>query len=191
MSGAHSSNLFVINDTVTWDVIYNDTLYVEDIYPADPVITAKKYLNIDLIFNGKIYKSPVGYEVEIGHSVVRKNKEVGFLEDFCEFNKIKDPLALRGLKRLREIGILIGEVIATISNIIGPEKIFVGGKMAVLGDDLLNPIKESFDKFSFGERTNRYIPIEVSGIDEDAISIGAAIYVIRKYIIRKIANEIS
>lgn len=144
-----------------------------------------------IIFNGKIYKSPVGYEVEIGHSVVRKNKEVGFLEDFCEFSKIKDPLALRGLKRLREVGTLIGEVIATISNIIGPEKIFVGGKMAVLGDDLLNPIKESFDKFSFGERTNRYIPIEVSGIDEDAISIGAAIYVIRKYIIRKIADEIS
>ncbi len=143
-----------------------------------------------IIMDGEIYKSPASYEVEIGHSVVRYNGNIGFLENFCGFDGIEDPLSLKGEKRLEDIGKLIGEVVATISNIIGPEKIFIGGKMAVLGDDILIPIRERFNEYSFGKKINMNIPVEISQIYKDAISIGAGTHAMRKYIIRKIAGDL-
>ncbi len=143
-----------------------------------------------IIANGKIYKSPISYEVEIGHAVVRYREEVGFLEDFCGFEGVDDPITLKDTERISEIGELIGEVLVSISNIIGPEKVFIGGKMAILGEDILVPIKERFYKYSFGRKIGIDIPIEVSRIFKDAISIGAATHAMRKYIIRKIAGDI-
>ncbi len=142
-----------------------------------------------IIMNGEIYKSPATYEVEIGHAVIRYKGKVDFLENFCGFEELGDPFSL-GEERIISIGRLIGEVIATISNIIGPEKIFIGGKMAVLGDSILQPIKERFEEYSFGRKINMDIPIGVSRIYKDAISIGAGTHAMRKYIIRKIAGDI-
>ena len=141
-----------------------------------------------VIRNGELYKSPKNYEIEVGHIVLRYKDKVGFLEDFCRFDLIDDPLSLIDDKGFLDMLYLIGEAIATMANIIGPEKIFIGGKMAVLGDVILKPIKERLDKYSFGRNTD--IPVEISRIYKDAISIGAATHAMRKYIIRKMAGDI-
>ncbi len=143
-----------------------------------------------IIVGGKIYKSPMSYEVEMGHMVIRYRGEVGFLENFCGFEGINDPLSLANTERISEVGALIGEAIVSVSNVIGPEKVFIGGKMALLGEDILAPIRERFYEYSFGKKIGFDIPIEISHIFKDAISIGAATHAMRKYIIRKIAGDI-
>ncbi len=143
-----------------------------------------------IIRDGQLYKSPRNYEAEVGHIVLRYKGKVGFLEDFCRFDLIDNPLSFKDNREFLDILYLIGEAIATISNIIGPEKIFIGGKMAVLGNEILKPIKERIDKYSFGKKIDVDIPVEISSIYEDAISIGAATHAMRKYIIRKMAGDI-
>ena len=143
-----------------------------------------------VIINGNIYKSPINFEGEIGHAVIRYKDRIDFLENFSGFERIDDPVLFIKSGKIEQIGILIGEAIATISNFLGPEKVFIGGKMAVLGENILNPIAEEFNKYFIGKMIDIEIPIKISKIYKDAISVGAAAYAMRKYVIRKIVGDL-
>ena len=73
----------------------------------------------------------------------------------------------------------IGAAVIDVIHIIGPEAVFIGGKMAVLGDALIQPIKETVSKYLFGDQK---VEVRLSEIPEDAVAIGAAIYATTKWL---------
>ncbi len=151
-----------------------------------------------IFIDGEIYKGSSNYEGEIGHTIVRRGNKISFLENLPEYERIvksiriaaretknADNIAVVSDELLDKIGHLIGESFATTSNILNPEKIFIGGELAIFGNKILKPIRESFYKYSLGEKWGKLIPIELSEIHRDAISMGAATYSMRRFIIEK------
>lgn len=55
----------------------------------------------------------------------------------------------------------------------GPQIVFVDGKMAMLGNALIQPIKEIVSMYLFGDQE---VDVRLSEISENAVAIGAAIY---------------
>ena len=154
-----------------------------------------------IIINEKVYKGASNYEGELGHMLVIDGKQIRFLEDVCGVEpllrsvsthannkrKAKDLLKIDD-EMIKNAGYLIGESLATVANILAPEKIFIGGKMAALGDRILNPVKETFDRYSLGSRWGKATCVELSDIYKDAISMGAATYAMRHFIFEKAIN---
>ncbi len=75
-----------------------------------------------------------------------------------------------------------------VIHIIGPEAVFIGGKMAtVLGDALIQPIKGLVSQYLFGDQV---VDVRLSEILEDAVAIGAAIYATTKWLEKKSIRKV-
>ena len=90
--------------------------------------------------------------------------------------QVNDKLAYSIIKR---VATRIGAAVINIIHIIGPQAVFIGGKMAVLGDALIQPIREIVSKYLFGDQK---VEVRLSEISEDAVAIGAAIYATTKWL---------
>ena len=90
--------------------------------------------------------------------------------------QVNDKLAYSIIKR---VATRIGAAVINIIHIIGPQAVFIGGKMAVLGDALIQPIKEIVSKYLFGDQK---VEVRLSEISEDTVAIGEAIYATTKYL---------
>lgn len=90
--------------------------------------------------------------------------------------QVNDKLAYSIVKR---VAAWIDAAVINIIHIIGPQTVFIGGKMAVLGEALIQPIKKIVSQYLFGDQA---VDVRLSEISEDAVAIGAAIYATTKYL---------
>lgn len=74
---------------------------------------------------------------------------------------------------INEVAFYLGLALANIANTLNPEKIVLGGGVSKAGEVLLNPIKQSFEKYSFS-RVKESTDIAIATLGNDAGVIGAA-----------------
>jgi len=88
--------------------------------------------------------------------------------------QVNDKLANSIIKK---VATRIGADLIDVIHIIGPKAVFIGGKMAVLGDALIQSIREIVSLYLFGDQK---VEVRLSEISENAVAIGAAIYATTK-----------
>ncbi|GAJ09773.1 unnamed protein product, partial [marine sediment metagenome] len=66
--------------------------------------------------------------------------------------------------------------------------VFIGGKMAVLGDALIQSIREIVSLYLFGDQK---VEVRLSEISENAVAIGAAIYATTKWLEKKSTKRVT
>ena len=83
---------------------------------------------------------------------------------------------------IEDIAPWIGSAVINVIHIIGPEAVFIGGKMSVLGDALIQPIRKIVSRYLFGDQV---VDVRLSEISEDTVAIGVAIYTTTKWLEEK------
>ena len=99
--------------------------------------------------------------------------------------QVNDKLANSIVKK---VATWIGVAVIDAMHIIGPEAVFIGGKMAVLGDVLVQPIREIVSQYLFGDQE---VEVRLSEISENAVAIGAAIYATTKWLEKKSTERVT
>lgn len=82
-----------------------------------------------------------------------------------------DPAATR---IVREVGRRLGEGIAGLVNVLDPALVVVGGGVAEIGDQVLDPLREAYHASVEGRRDRPDVPIVPAALGNDASAIGAA-----------------
>jgi predicted NBD/HSP70 family sugar kinase len=130
-------------------------------------------IGASLILGGQIYGGAIGTAGEIGHTTIAEGGPVcrcgnrGCLERYVGTEALLD--ALRGsrgdltiddLLRLAadgdvgcrrvigDAGRLLGIQLANLCNLFNPERLIIGGSLGAAGDVLLDPIRESLDRWA-------------------------------------------
>ncbi len=93
--------------------------------------------------------------------------------------QVNDKLANSIVKK---IATWIGVAVIDALHIIGPKAEFIGGKMAVLGDALIQLIREIVSMYLFGDQK---VDVRLSEISENAVAISPAIYATTKWLEKK------
>ena len=157
------------------------------------------------VIDDELYQGAYDYVGEIGHTLFYDHGKFRYLEDISGVDLLIKKVRSRGLdiKDIKEIPNLlqkndkvtksivkqiatwIGAAVINTIHIIGPQTVFVGGKMAVLGDALIQPIKEIVSMYLFGDQE---VDVRLSEISEDAVAIGAAIYATTRWLEKKITE---
>ena len=106
----------------------------------------------------------------IGESMRRARAEVGERPDVVALVRGGDPLAIQSV---RQAGRDIGEVVATLVNVINPSVIVVGGSLADAGESLLAGIREVVYQRSLPLATE-HLRIVTAQAGERAGVLGAA-----------------
>jgi len=145
------------------------------------------------VIDNELYQGAYDYVGEIGHILFYDRGKFRYLEDIAGLDLLMKQARSRGLdienikdisdllqtndgvvsSIVKQIATWIGAAVIDAIHIIGPEAVFIGGKMAVLGDALIQPIKEIVSMYLFGDQE---VEVRLSEISEDAVVIGAAIY---------------
>jgi len=161
-----------------------------------------------IIINDELYQGAYDYVGEIGHNLFYDRGKFRYLEDIAgvdvlikyarsqglDIENIKDILNLLQKNDrvtesiVKQIATWIGVAVIDIIHIIGPEAVFIGGKMAVLGDALIQPIREIVSRYLFGDQK---VEVRLSEISEDVVSIGAAIYATTRWLEKKSTERVS
>ena len=154
------------------------------------------------VIDDELYQGAYDYVGEIGHTLFYDHGKFRYLEDISGVDILIKRARSQGLniKNVKDISNLlqtndgvaksivkqiatrIGAAVINIIHIIGPQSVFIGGKMAVLGDALIQPIKEIVSMYLFGDQE---VDVRLSEISEDAVAIGAAIYATTKWLKKK------
>lgn len=157
-----------------------------------------------LILNGKPFYGHLGVTGEIGHDMISGTGgrchcgNRGCLETVASTSAMMSTLArgrapvstseiLRNaaigesatLAVINDAGEAIGRALASVSNLINPEMIVVGGPLTALGDLLLGPIRQSLERHAMpgiGEATG----IVMSSLGERAEALGAAALILHR-----------
>jgi predicted NBD/HSP70 family sugar kinase len=161
-----------------------------------------------VIINDELYQGAYDYVGEIGHTLFYDRGKFRYLEDIAgvdvlikyarsqglDIENIKDILNLLQKNDrvtesiVKQIATWIGVAVIDIIHIIGPEAVFIGGKMAVLGDALIQPIKGIVLQYLFCDQA---VDVRLSEIPEDAVAIGAAIYATTRWLEKKSTEHVS
>ena len=162
-------------------------------------ILVNEGIGAGVVINEELYQGAYDYVGEIGHILFYDRGKFRYLEDISgvdvlikyarsqgldieniedipEFLKANDGIVS---SIVRDIATWIGAAVINIIHIIGPQTVFIGGKMAVLGEALIQPIKEIVSQYLFGDQA---VDVRLSEISEDAVAIGAAIYATTKWL---------
>lgn len=83
----------------------------------------------------------------------------------------RDPGATR---LLNELGDYLGQTIASFAAILDPELVVIGGGVSAAGDLLLNPIRESVDRYLPATGFRPHLRLEIAQLVNDAGVVGAA-----------------
>lgn len=111
-------------------------------------------------------------------SIHFKKNEIGTYryDDILKVALEGDGLAL---KLLQEQGVRLGQALGNIINLLNPELIIIGGKIARVKDLFTDPVKMGIKTTSLMNPL-KYCRIEVSNLGKDAGPIGAAAMILRK-----------
>ena len=160
------------------------------------------------VIDNELYQGAYDYVGEIGHTLFYDHGKFRYLEDISGVDilikKVRSQgLDIRSIPKIsnllqrnnkvtesivKEVATRIGAAVINTIHIIGPQTVFVGGKMAVLGDALIQPIKEIVSQYLFGDQA---VDVRLSEISEDAVAIGAAIYATTRWLEKKSTERVS
>jgi len=169
-------------------------------------ILANEGIGAGVVIDDELYQGAYDYVGEIGHMLFYDHGKFRYLEDISGVDNIIKRARSKGLdienigdmqnflqannktarSIVKDIAPLIGSAIINVIHIIGPEAVFIGGKMAVLGDALLQSIREIVSQYLFGDQE---VEVKLSEIPEDAVAIGAAIYTTTRWLEKKITGK--
>jgi predicted NBD/HSP70 family sugar kinase len=160
-----------------------------------------------IVIDDELYQGAYDYVGEIGHTLFYDQGNFRYLEDVGGVDVLIKQARSQGLNIenikdisdllqtndkvacsiVKEIASWIGVAVINIIHIIGPQTVFIGGKMAMLGDALIQPIKEIVSQYLFGDQE---VDVRLSEISEDAVAIGAAIYATTKWLEKKSTERV-
>jgi len=146
-----------------------------------------------VIINDELYQGTYDFVGEIGHFLCYEQEQFQFLEDIAGVDVLlnlanSQGLSVKSLEKMAElvqqdnqiansivekIATWIGSAVVNAIHMIGPQTVFIGGKMSVLGEPLIQPIREIVSHYLYGEQT---VNIQFSSISSNAVSSGAGIY---------------
>ena len=171
-------------------------------------VLANEGIGAGIIINDELYQGAYEYAGEIGHILFYDRGKFRYLEDIGGVDILIKRARFQGLNIknvkdisdllqtndkvacsiVKEIASWIGAAVINVIHIIGPEVVFIGGKMAVLEDALIQPIREIVSMYLFG---NQKVDVRLSKISENAMAIGAAIYATTKWLEEKSTERVS
>ncbi len=155
-----------------------------------------------VIINDELYQGTFNFVGEIGHFLCYEQGQFKYLEDIAGVDVLlhlvnSQGLPVKSLKKMAElvqqdnqivnsivkkIATWIGSAIVNAIHMIGPQTVFIGGKMVVLGEPLIQPIREIVSHYLFGEQA---VNIQFSSISSNAVSSGAGIYAMVHWLEKK------
>lgn len=155
-----------------------------------------------VIINNELYQGTYDFVGEIGHFLCYEQGQFKYLEDIAGVDVLlylasSQGLRVKSLKEMAEllqqdnqiaksivkkIAIWIGSAIVNAIHMIGPQTVFIGGKMAVLREPLIQPIQKIVSHYLFGEQE---VNIQFSSISSNAVSSGAGIYAMIHWLEKK------
>jgi predicted NBD/HSP70 family sugar kinase len=115
-----------------------------------------------VIINDELYQGTFNFVGEIGHFLCYEQGQFKYLEDIAGVDVLlhlanSQGLPVKSLKKIvellqqdnqiaksivKKIATWIGSAIVNAIHMIGPQTVFIGGKMVVLGEPLIQPIRE-------------------------------------------------
>lgn len=171
-------------------------------------ILANEGIGAGVVIDDELYQGADDYVGEIGHTLFYDHGRFRYLEDIAGVDILIKKVRSQGLNVetikdipkllkdnnevvtstiIKDISLWIGAAVINIIHIIGPQTVFIGGKMAMLGDALIQPIREIVSQYLFGDQK---VDVKLSEIPEDAVAIGAAIYATTKWLERKTTERV-
>jgi predicted NBD/HSP70 family sugar kinase len=155
-----------------------------------------------VIINDELYQGTFNFVGEIGHFLCYEQGQFKYLEDITGVDVLlylanSQGLPVKSLKEITEllqqdnqiaksivkkIATWIGSAILNAIHMIGPQTVFIGGKMAVLREPLIQPIREIVSHYLFGEQA---VNIQFSSISSNAVPSGAGIYAMVHWLEKK------
>jgi len=168
-------------------------------------ILVNEGIGAGVVIDDELYQGAYDYVGEIGHTLFYDHGKFRYLEDLSGVDLLIKQARSRGLdiedikdisnllqtndgvvsSIVKQIATWIGAAVINTIHIIGPQTVFISGKMAVLGDDLIQPIREIVSMYLFGDQE---VEVRLSEISEDAVAIGAAIYSTTRWLEKKITE---
>ncbi len=164
-------------------------------------VLANEGIGAGIVIDDELYQGTYDYVGEIGHNLFYDRGKFKYLEDIAGADLLIKDVRAKGLdvKNIKDISKLlqtqkgkelvaplvrraarwIGAALINAVHVVGPQTVFVGGKMSVLEDVLIHPIGEMFSQYLFGDQK---VDVMLSEIPEDAVTIGAAIYATMKWL---------
>ena len=170
-------------------------------------ILVNEGIGAGVVIDDELYQGAYDYVGEIGHTLFYDHGKFRYLEDISGVDLLIKQARSRGLdiedikdisdllqtndgvvsSIVKQIATWIGAAVINTIHIIGPQTVFVGGKMAVLGDALIQPIKDIVSMYLFGDQE---VDVRLSEISENAVAIGAAIYATTKWLEKKSTKRV-
>jgi len=170
-------------------------------------ILVNEGIGAGVIIDDELYQGAYDYVGEIGHTLFYDHGKFRYLEDISGVDLLIKQARSRGLdikdikdmsdllqkddkvikSIVKQLATWIGAAVINVIHIIGPQSVFIGGKMAVLGDTLIQPIREIVSMYLFGDQE---VDVRLSEISEDAVAIGAAIYATTKWLEKKSTERV-
>jgi len=155
-----------------------------------------------VIINDELYQGTYDFVGEIGHFLCYEQGQFQYLEDIAGVDVLlhlanSQGLSVKGLEKMAEllqqdnqiansivkkIATWIGSAIVNAIHMIGPQTVFIGGKMVVLGEPLIQPIRKIVSHYLFGEQA---VNIQFSSISSNAVPSGAGIYAMVHWLEKK------
>ncbi|GAB4112737.1 MAG: ROK family transcriptional regulator [Candidatus Caldatribacteriota bacterium] len=158
-----------------------------------------------VVIEDELYQGTYDYVGEIGHFLCFNKGKFYYLEDIAGVDVLiekfqEQGLMVNSLQEIRELlarnqkgkevaweiinqfASWIGSAIVNAIHMIGPQTVFIGGKMALLGNTFIQTIRQFVSHYLFG---NQKVDIRFSGISSDAVTIGAGIYAIMQWLEQK------
>jgi len=155
-----------------------------------------------VIINDELYQGTYDFVGEIGHFLCYEQGQFQFLEDIAGVDVLLDlanfqGLSVSSLEKMAELlkeenqivhsiveksATWIGSAIVNAIHMIGPQTVFIGGKMVVLGEPLIQAIRKIVSHYLFGEQE---VNIQFSSISHNAVPSGAGIYAIIHWLEKK------
>jgi predicted NBD/HSP70 family sugar kinase len=157
-----------------------------------------------LVLKGRLYHGHTGTAGEIGHVTIDEAGPVcrcgnrGCLEAFAGAEAVLEPLRMRhgdrltlrqvvvqaqagdvGCRRvIADAGRALGLAVAGVCNLLGPERVVVGGDLAQAGDLLLDPLRATVGRSAIA--ATRELPVLAGVLGERAEVLGAVALVLRE-----------
>ena len=155
-----------------------------------------------VIINDELYQGTFNFVGEIGHFLCYEQGQFKYLEDIAGVDVLlhlanSQGLRVKSLKGIAEllqqdnqiaksivkkISTWVGSAIVNAIHMIGPQTVFIGGKMVVLREPLIQPIREIVSHYLFGEQA---VNIQFSSISFNAVPSGAGIYAMVHWLEKK------
>ncbi|MCU1551346.1 MAG: ArsR family transcriptional regulator [Glaciihabitans sp.] len=158
-----------------------------------------------LILNGTQHRGSIGVTGELGHTPIHEHGLLcrcgnrGCLETVASTSMMLEllrrssvPSATTGdivrnglaadratLRVIDDAGLAIGRSLATIANVVNPEKFIIGGPLAGLGEVFLAPIRQGFERYAIPVVADATI-LAMSSLGDKAEALGAASLVLQQ-----------